>query len=302
MPTPFEQGNHKSTLEHIEFVSDSIRELVNNRCAREVQVKPLVCSPLLVVTNNEGKCRLVLNLRHLNQFLCKDRFKYEDLRIAVLMFEQSDFLIKFDLKSGYHYLDILEAHQVYLGFSWELQGKTQYYVFTVLPFGLSTACYAFTKLLRPLIGYWRGQGIRVVLYLDDDIVAVKGVELAGRVSRQIRDDLSKAGFVVNKAKSQWTPVKKLVWLGFEIDLEVGKLTVPECKLESTCELLQSLMDKPAVPAKRLASAIGRLISMSMAIGPVARLMTRSLYTVLNTRGSWCAQLSLSMEAKTELKF
>ena len=113
----------------------------------------------------------------------------------------------------------------------------------------------FTKLLRPLIRYWRGQGLRVVLCLDDGIVAVKGTELAGRVGRQIRDDLSKEGLVVNEAKSQWTPVKKLVWLGFEIDLELGKLVVPDSKLESTCELLQSLVEKPVVPARKLTSVV-----------------------------------------------
>jgi len=70
------------------------------------------------------------------------------------MFEQSDDLMKFDLKSGYHHLDIIlfEAHQIYLGFAWELKCRTQYYVFTVLPCSLSTAGYALTKLLRPLIG------------------------------------------------------------------------------------------------------------------------------------------------------
>jgi len=133
----------------------------------------------------------------------------------MLMFEQNDLPLKFDLKSGYHHLDIFEVHQAYLGFAWELQGKTRYFVFTVLPFGLSSACYAFTKPLRPLIGYWRGQGLRVVLCLDNGIVAVKDTERV--VSKQIQDDLSKAGFVVNEGKSQWTPVKKLVWLGFEID-------------------------------------------------------------------------------------
>ena len=302
VPTPFEQGNHKSAMDHLDFVSESVRELLNNRCVREVQSRPVVCSPLSVVSNHERKYRLVLNLRHLNQFLRKDHFKYEDLRIAMLMLEKGDLLIKFDLKSGYHHLDIFVAHQVYLGFAWELQGKTRYFVFTVLPFGLSSACYAFTKLLRPLIGYWRGQGIRVVLYLDDGIVAIKDTELAGSVSKQIRDDLSKAGFVVNEAKSLWTPMKKLVWLGFEIDLELGKLVVPDPKLVNTCDLLNSLVDSPVVPARKLASAVGKIISMSLAIGPVARLMTRSLYTILNNRRSWCSQLPLSIDAKNELKF
>jgi len=158
MPTPFEQGNHKSTLDHIDFVTESVQELLNNRCVREVVAKPTICSPLSVVANHSGKYRLVLNLRHLNQFLRKDHFKYEDLRIATLMFERGDFLMKFDLKSGYHHLDIFEDHQPFLGFAWDLKAVTKYFIFTVIPFGLSSVCYAFTKLLRPLIAYWRGQG------------------------------------------------------------------------------------------------------------------------------------------------
>ena len=142
-----------------------------------------MCSPLSVVANREGKLRLVLNLRHLNQFLRKDHFKNEDLRIATLMFEKDDYLIKFDLKSGYHHLDIFGAHQTYLGFSWPVNRIPRYFVFTVLPFGLATACYAFTKLLRPLVRFWRGQGLRVILYLDDGILAVNGLELAAQASR-----------------------------------------------------------------------------------------------------------------------
>ena len=61
----------------------------------------------MVVANAEGKLRLVLNLKYLNKFLHKESFKYEDLRIAMLLFGKVDFLIKFDLKSGYHHLDIL---------------------------------------------------------------------------------------------------------------------------------------------------------------------------------------------------
>ena len=79
MPSPLEQGNHKSALGHCGFVTESVQEWIKNRCAREAQEKPLVCNPLSVIANREGKLRLVLNLRHLNQYLRKDHFKYEDL-------------------------------------------------------------------------------------------------------------------------------------------------------------------------------------------------------------------------------
>ena len=60
-------------------------------------------------------------------------------------------MFKFDLKSGYHHVNIWPEHYKFLGFRWDRNGEVGYYVFTVLPFGLSTACYLFTKLTRPLI-------------------------------------------------------------------------------------------------------------------------------------------------------
>ena len=83
-------------------------------------------------------------------------------------------MFTFELKSGYHHLDIFSEHWQYLGFAWNDGPVTKYYTFTVLPFGLSTACYAFTKLMRPLIKLWRGRGLRAVVYLDYGIMAVEG--------------------------------------------------------------------------------------------------------------------------------
>ena len=111
-------------------------------------MKPFICSPLSVVEGTNKK-RLVINLRHLNQFLWKQTFKYEDLRIALLLFEKGDMGFTFDLKSGYHHVDIHESCWQYLGFMWPVDGVHTYFVFKVLPFGLSTACHFFTKLFRP---------------------------------------------------------------------------------------------------------------------------------------------------------
>ena len=138
------QGNHRSALQHTGFVSEAIRELTVNRCVTQVSAKPFICSLLSVVVNSEGKSRLMLNLKHLNQFLRKDKFNHEDLRVASLMFRKDDFLFKFDLKSGYHHVDTYEPHQKFLGFAWETEGKVSYFVFAVMPFGLSSACYTFT--------------------------------------------------------------------------------------------------------------------------------------------------------------
>ena len=57
-----------------------------------------------------------------------------------------------------------------------------------------------------------------------------------------------------------------------------------------------------MPAKQLASIVGRIISMGSAIGPVSRFMTHSLYAGLETRQAWCDLLGLSPEARAELQF
>jgi len=147
LPDKFSQPNHKSASNNEEFVSQAIAELEENRCIMRVHEQPYICSPLSVASNALGKLRLVLNLRYLNQFLLVNKFKYEDLRTAMQLFQKGDYLFTFDLKSGYHNIDIFEPHRKFLGLQWEVYGEPQYFVFTMLPFGLSTACYAFTKIL-----------------------------------------------------------------------------------------------------------------------------------------------------------
>ena len=282
-------------------MTDTVAKLLANRCISRTPQRPHVCSPLSVLANAEGKLRLVLNLRYLNQFH-KVKFKYEDLRVALLMLTKEDFLIKFDLKSGYHHLNICEPHREYLGFSWGSGKDFGYFIFNVLPFGLATACYTFTKLMRPLVSFWRGGGLRVTLYLDDGMIAIKGEERAKSESERIQADLLRAGLVVNYAKSCFTPTKQLLWLGFQLDLERGQLTVPHKKLDLLKEQIAKAMEGRELPAMALASVIGKILSMSLGLGPVTRLMTRGMYTVLNARASWFQQVLLTSGAREELAF
>ena len=78
------------------------------------------------------------------------------------------------LKSDNHHIDIYPEHHKHLGFRWDIGGVTGYYVFAVLPLGLSIAYYIFTKLMRPLVRYWHGWGLKAIVYLDDCIIAVEG--------------------------------------------------------------------------------------------------------------------------------
>ena len=86
--------------------------------------------------------------------------------------------------------------------------------------------------------YWRQQGLWIVLYLDDGIVAVQGEQAALTASKAIQEDLNRAGLVVNFAKCCWEPSQQSSWLGFDIDLAQGKIAVPQVKLNNLHVQLQ----------------------------------------------------------------
>ena len=68
--------------------------------------------------------------------------------MGIYIFRTGDYVFTLDLKSGYHHVDIYQQHWKYLGFAWGVGSNLNYHVFGVLPFGLATACYLFTKFVK----------------------------------------------------------------------------------------------------------------------------------------------------------
>ena len=102
-------------------------------------------------------------------------------------------------------MDIYEPHQTFLGFSWDFNGISKYFVFTVLPFGLSTACYCFTKLLKQLLLRWRSMDHLAFIYIDDGISGHEDKLSATAANCIHQNDLSSAGLTANREKCNWQP-------------------------------------------------------------------------------------------------
>ena len=143
----------------------------NNRI-EELFSPPDIINPLSVSVQSSCKKRLILDLRHVNLLVYKQKFKCEGLHTIRSAFSKEYFVFSFDLKSGYHHVDIFPDHRRYLAFSWDFgSGHTRYFQFTVLPFGLSSATFIFTKLLKPLEARWRAQGIPIAIFFADGVGA-----------------------------------------------------------------------------------------------------------------------------------
>ena len=100
------------------------------------------------------------------------------------------------------------------------------------------------------------------------------------------------------------PKQLVEWLGFRVDLELGKISIPNDKIMAVRQSIANLLLNPAQPrlARSIASLVGKLISFTLAVGPIARLRTRALYRVIESRVTWKSCVVLSEEAKGELKF
>ena len=59
---------------------------------------------------------------------------------------------------------VFEERQTYLGFSWKIKNMVKFFVFAVVPFGLSTAPFAFIKVLEPLVKYWKFNSIKIAFF------------------------------------------------------------------------------------------------------------------------------------------
>ena len=163
VPKPTHFNNNKFAVTHLDFASEAIQGLLKTNRITEVNELPHAGNPLLVTVQNSGKKRLILNLRYVNQHIYKERIKFEDLRLMEQFLNPHEYMFMFDIKQGYHHIDIHKSHQNFLGFSWEVGGgKTCYFVFTVLPFGLTSAPFTFTKVMRCLVKNWRINAISLL--------------------------------------------------------------------------------------------------------------------------------------------
>ena len=83
-------------------------------------------------------------------------------------------------------------------------------------------------------------------------------------------------------KLSGTQFQKGERLGYFVDLQSGVISVPAVRTQKLKERIVSLLDTGAT-ARKTAGVMDTVISMGLALEPVARLWTRSLYTFSNLK-------------------
>ena len=210
MPKPAHFNNNKSAITHSDFVSEAIQDFQKTNRIIEVNDLPHVVNPISVTVQNSGKNRLILNLRYINKHIYKEHIKFEDLRLVEQFLNPHEYMFKFDIKQGYHHVDIHKPHQKFLGFSCEVGGKTFYFVFTVLPFGLTSSPFIFTKVTRCLVEHWRINAIRIACFLDDGLGVGSSYKMTLLHSNFVKKSLQNATAKCDLLRNKNTFKKRLL--------------------------------------------------------------------------------------------
>ncbi len=94
---------------------------------------------------------MIINLRYVNHFQHPGKFRSEGLDQVRLQIRKGNWMMKGDLKQGFHHVAMRREHQKFLRF----QHKGQWYQYTTMPMGRSSSPYIFCRILRPVLEHIR---------------------------------------------------------------------------------------------------------------------------------------------------
>ena len=302
-PVPYiSRANHPSTMVHSQFVTDQVQELMSTQAVEDVTLvqadrqQVAAVLPLTVADDGRRKIRLCWNGRHVNASLDVPAFRLEHAPRAAAILKPGDWLFTVDMKSGYHQIPLKPSFRKFCCFAW--QGRV--YRWLVLPFGLSSAPRAYTKLSRVVLAYWRRQGIRCSNYIDDYIFAIQPcLQAAIALRGKVLYDLVRFGWHISFPKSLLQPGQLAPYIGFEfITVPQPIVRVPARKVSALLAAISSTLTLHAqgrrIQGLDIARITGHLQSMRFAMAPV-NLFTRAMY-------SWLGRLPMHPDPASGLNY
>ena len=274
----------------VSFMAEEVQALLQKKVIVPVpssQARDGYYSTYFLVPKKDGGMRPILNLKAFNRVVRKTTFRMETLRSILSITYQGLWLASIDLKDAYLHVPIRPGHSRYLRFLWQGQA----YQYRALPFGLTTAPRAFTKVLQPLLAFLRRQGIVLYAYLDDILVVASDPQSLVQAVHRTCLFLTDMGFIVNLKKSDLTPCQDLVYIGARFRTDLGMVFLPPPRRIALIACVQSFM---VVGKYRRALLFLRLLGMMAACIDVvryARLAMRPIQWFLKTR--WQAAQGLN---------
>lgn len=260
-------------------------------------------SNIFTRNKSNGKIRVILNLKNLNQFVSYHHFKMEHLPFVLELVHENDYFGSIDLSDAYFSVPVAQEHWKYFKFMW----NGVLYAYKVMMFGLSSAPRIFTKICKPILACLRAShAIRCSLYIDDMIVMAHTASALTKNLDIICNLFEDLGFNINYEKSMLSPSNLVKHLGYIIDSSSMTIAIPNEKNVEIREKCKSFSASNSTSIRQGASLIGTLQAYSQGT-EWGRLFYRDLdrdkiKALRKSAGNFEALYSLSAETKENLKF
>ena len=200
------------------------------------------------------------------------------------MLSKDDWIVTIDISDAFLTIPLDEELKDYVAFRYQ----DQTYRFLCMPFGLNNAARAFTKTMKQPAAKVRALGFKVLVYLDDWILAARTRLLCLKQSRFLVNFLQKLGFGINLGKSSLAPPHIKEWLGFVIDSRSMTISLPQKKIDNLIEKAQGLKGRMRVTLREISQFLGLCNSSKPAVlqaplhyRSIQRLLIRNLRRFLN---------------------
>jgi len=246
------------------------------------EIAELVVNPLAAIPKDPQATavRVVLDpSRWINPVLPHLPMVLPGVDDAITLMTKGAYLAKVDLSEAFLHIRVRPEDQRLLGFKW--QGE--FYKYTYMPWGLSTAPAHFQEATGAVAAYLRSQGLRVIVYLDDFLLIAPDFETATSQLAHLYQELEILGLTINKKKSTVVPTQQIKFLGLELDSVTGEIRVPHEKVLATLEELQQFKRTYAgrshAHLKPLQSLVGRLSFLARAVRN-GRVFLRQMWNVI----------------------
>ena len=263
-----------------------------------------IISPIFFRPKPDGTYRVIFNLKALNDSVVYHHFKLDTLEVTLPLITPGCYMTSLDLKDAYYSIPIAPQHQRFLKFIW----KGVLYQFRCLPMGLTSSPRIFTKALKPVFAYLRGQcGISCASYIDDSLYLGDTYETCIMNTLTAVQLFISLGFQVHPKKSMVVPTQKIEYLGFvvsSIDMTVRLTEEKVSAIIKRCRDFSRVNKEHSI--REVASLVGTLISTFPGVqyGPLHyRSLDRDKMDALKRcKGDYEAYMVLSPESLGELSW
>ena len=275
VPIPFPGGPQPHLIE------EEIQSLLLKGAIAPIhQADPGFYSRFFLVPKRSGGVRPVLDLSTLNLFLRTCKFQMETVSRIRLSVNPGDWATSIDLMDAYFHILVRPYYRKYLRFVW----RGQVFQFLALPFGLASAPYVFTKVVREFMCIQRAQGHRVRDYLDDWLVLASSQEKALISTNHLLMNSALFGFQIKPEKCDLVPSQTFNYLGMAFNTVLFTVQPTKERIEGISQLIASIMRGHEVSRRRLHCLLGIMESVSSLL-PLGRVYKRPLQREVNKRFS-----------------